>query len=264
MTWHITFPFLSFPYLTYLLSYLLAGPTAKHWPDFASLRHAASVYPLVSHAFWTAHGSPNSFPLATEHAGQNGGRKHLLRCCSHLQHSHSWGRGIPNEMWNALRLGALERVLGALSWKEKQNMWKTGNHVLTQQHCLAPAMSQHWQQRPKDSHVANPCTMVQESPYPKRKFQHKKKQKKNEKTVVQKQSETKESNIFSQVILQWKAKIFGLSKTREPLPLSQKVYPEIRSRNNDSHLKEDQAGWKYMALGFHRVFFWFAISPCQK
>lgn len=27
---------------------------------------------------------------------------------------------------------------------------------------------------------------------------------------------------FSQVILQWKAKIFGLSKTREPLPLSQK------------------------------------------
>ena len=129
--------------LTYLLTYLLAGPTAKHWPDFASLRHAASVYPLVSHAFWTAHGSPNSFPLATEHAGQNGGRKHLLRCCSHLRRSHSWGKGIPNEMWYTLRLGALGRVLGALSWKEKQNMWMNGNHVLTQQHCLAPAVSQH-------------------------------------------------------------------------------------------------------------------------
>ena len=75
--------------------------------------------------------------------------------------------------------------------------------------------------------------------------------------------EIKHIKHFSQVILQWKAKFFGLSKTREPLPLSQKVFLEIRSRNNDSHLKEDQAGWTYTPLGFHREFF-FTISPCQK
>ena len=120
---------------------------------------------------------------------------------------------------------------------------------------LAPAMSQHWQQRPQRFTCCEPLHHGTGVTVSKAEISTQKKQKKNEKTVVQKQSENKGIKHFSQVILQWKAKIFGLSKTREPLPLSQKVYPEIRSRNNDSHLKEDQAGWKYMALGFHRVFF---------